>query len=316
MCPVIDFSRVTTLSIMKAQHERNFMPRIAIIGDMMLDTYHTIEKVRPAPEGDYIYRIIQSEHKPGAAANVAACLRQLGWDITLYGHIGDDPASLHLIEWAETNTIATQWYPLFNQCVRSNIRYMLHGTCVLRVDGQNPSSHWRSFSPHSLSDYDAVILYDKGSLSHIAEDILDYCHRHAIKTYVDPYRGHLYYSKSYVLKANYEEIRYLNPHNMDLHKLKTHNQWQHCIITHDVHPVEYWNDVGAQTYYSTTSSPDTLHPMGDPIGAGDAFLSGLVTAEMLGKSLHEALPYAILAGALAVQHRGTHTPTQESLGLS
>lgn len=288
------------------------MPKIAVIGDVMLDTYHYLDVVRSAPEGGLIHRINHTNYRPGAAANVADCLETLGWDVTLIAHSGNDPASKILQSWAFACDINTQWLPLSEtQKTRENIRYYQNNTCLLRADMPNPTHFaWDSFSTERLLAMDAVVLYDKGSLEHIASDILAFCRLKGIKTYVDPCRSNLCYAGAYLIKANqmeYESI--VKKHNSD--NLKSANLWQHLIVTQDKNPLSYWDENNQHHQFPIDPCLNIL----DSVGAGDAFLSALITAEWESFTIPSSINVAKRAGALALQHIGTHAPTRAELML-
>lgn len=286
------------------------MPRIAVIGDLMLDTYHYVDTVRPAPEGGLIYRINDTEHRPGAAANVADCLETLGWDVTLYGYKGPDASSRMLESWAMACNIHSRLFDC-GKNIRTNTRYIHNNKCLFRVDTPTPNVQWDTFPVEELQYCDAVVLYDKGALTSIAESILHFCKTHNIKTYVDPYRVNNGYPNSYLLKANTDEVAYINPENLALSHIKEKNNWEHCILTHDIDPLEYSDATHTSHHYPITANPKFL----DAIGAGDAFLATLITAHGLGKTLQTSIPHAIRAGAIAVEHRGTYAPKRGEVDL-
>ena len=288
------------------------MPKIAIIGDVMLDTYHSVEIVREAPEGGFIYRITHTDYRPGAAANIADCLETLGWDVTLYAHISADRDSNILRGWAHACGIQAYWLALEkNEALRVNTRYLFEKKCLLRADTISPKNwYWGDFDMKTLAKMDAVVLYDKGSLQFIANDILAFCHQHKIKTYVDPYRHQASYTQSYLIKANATEFKYLNA-ELTGDAIKQQYAWQHLIVTNEHDSISYWDH--EHQHYSIKTQP-CVHPL-DPMGAGDAFFSTFITAEHAGNSFLESINYAQLAGSIAVQHSGTYAPTLSELKL-
>ena len=288
------------------------MPTIAVIGDIMLDTYHTVDMVRPAPEGNFIYTPTHTEYRPGAAANIADCLETLGCDVTLFGHCGHDPDSMKLRSWAMACGIHGHWLDIGNQKIRTNTRYLHNNTCIFRCDSTAPDTSWLSFDLHQLKHFDAVVVYDKGSLCLIADDILSYCHTHGIRTYVDPSRAYHTYPLSYLIKANTLEAGFINPQNICFGEYKKLHQWTHCIITNDMHALDYWDETHTHSSYPIIPEETIV----DPIGAGDAFLAAIIAAEHQGIILRDAIPYGIRAGALALKNRGTYAPTRHEIGLS
>ncbi|MCC6012549.1 PfkB family carbohydrate kinase, partial [Candidatus Caldipriscus sp.] len=65
--------------------------KIAVIGDVMLDEYAfgSVERISPeAPVPVFLYK--SSKFMPGGAANVALNLVRLGFEVYLFGIIGED----------------------------------------------------------------------------------------------------------------------------------------------------------------------------------------------------------------------------------
>lgn len=72
--------------------------RVAVIGDVMLDSYMTGEVSRISPEAPVpVLRVTAERSVPGGAANVAANLATLGVRVTLVGLAGQDGARDELI---------------------------------------------------------------------------------------------------------------------------------------------------------------------------------------------------------------------------
>ncbi|MCD6416992.1 MAG: bifunctional heptose 7-phosphate kinase/heptose 1-phosphate adenyltransferase [Planctomycetes bacterium] len=69
-------------------------PRIAVVGDMMLDTYVRGDVSRISPEGPIpVLRVEKREQRPGGAGSVAAMLAGFGADALPVGLVGEDAAA-------------------------------------------------------------------------------------------------------------------------------------------------------------------------------------------------------------------------------
>lgn len=288
------------------------MPKIAVIGDVMLDTYHHVNPQRQAPEGGVIQKIQSTEYRPGAGANVADILDKLGWDVSLHAHTGTDQASVILQSWASACQIHTHWNRSNKSFkTRENTRYYHKKNCLLRADMPNSDPrYWPDFPLSLLQDMDAVVLYDKGSLHDFSQDILSYCKKHHIKTFVDPSRSYHHYPQAYLLKANRTEYTAMNTSTGPHENIQDAQSWDHLIITHDQCPIEHRHH-GHQTTIEVEPCPTII----DPIGAGDAFLSALITALWENIPMKPSIDIAKKAGALALQHIGTYAPSRSELGL-
>ena len=68
-------------------------PRIAVVGDAILDEYVWGEVERISPEGPIpVLRVARREHRAGGAGSVASNLGRLGADVAFFGVRGADPA--------------------------------------------------------------------------------------------------------------------------------------------------------------------------------------------------------------------------------
>ena len=68
-------------------------PRIAVVGDGILDEYVWGEVERISPEGPIpVLRVARRELRAGGAGSVAANLGRLGADVAFFGVRGADPA--------------------------------------------------------------------------------------------------------------------------------------------------------------------------------------------------------------------------------
>lgn len=73
--------------------------RVAVIGDLMLDAYLIGPVQRISPEAPVpVLEVTKHEYKLGGAANVAACLSQLGAVVKCCGVVNHDPAGNRLLE--------------------------------------------------------------------------------------------------------------------------------------------------------------------------------------------------------------------------
>lgn len=285
------------------------MKRIAVIGDVMLDTYHHVTALREAPEGGPLYSIQESRYRPGAAANLADCLETLGWSVHLIAPFSHNHAGRLLDAWAQACHIHTHWQRLPpSETIRENTRYHDDARCLLRIDQPNPKEvHWTEMPWDLLATMDAVVLYDKGSLREIAENLLHFCKKKMIRTYVDPSRYPTSYAHTYLMKANELEFQSLGIHDVPSFKAAQH--WTHLVITHGAGPVIHWDEDNQ----SDSHSPQPTSLKGDSIGAGDAFLAGLISAEHKGCDWKSILATASRAGQASLAHIGTYAPTWAEL---
>src|SRR5688572_15804330 len=84
--------------------------KVAVIGDVMLDTYWWGTVDRISPEGPVpIVSITKKEHRIGGAGNVALNARALGANVVLISVIGTDDEGKQLKQILEKNNIDTSF---------------------------------------------------------------------------------------------------------------------------------------------------------------------------------------------------------------
>lgn len=66
-------------------------------------------------------------------------------------------------------------------------------------------------------------------------------------------------------------------------------------------------------WYNDTTYPSDPVEVADVCGAGDTFLAALVNQYLIEQDLQLAIPYAIKAAGITVQHLGVYAPTKEQL---
>lgn len=82
--------------------------KIAVIGDLVLDTYTVGKAKRISPEAPVaVLHVNHEEHKAGMAGNVALNLISLGSDVVIIGRVGCDPNGEVLIKQLTEEGIAT-----------------------------------------------------------------------------------------------------------------------------------------------------------------------------------------------------------------
>ena len=65
--------------------------RVLLVGDLILDRYVYGDAERISPEAPVpVIRVVERREAVGGSANVAACLRALGCEVTCCGTIGED----------------------------------------------------------------------------------------------------------------------------------------------------------------------------------------------------------------------------------
>lgn len=204
------------------------MPRIAVIGDALLDVYYDVEPAEwdagiEAPA----YQIVAGHTCLGGAANVAAAVSAAGGDVSLYAVLGRDEASAEVDKllqgWAiDRSGIAVSdmhatrvLSRLMGKGASLPLRFDYSGTAPLNHEVSRrpqPDKAWSGIPKPVVADHDGVIVADYGGLlsRRAAEDLIEGCRELNVPVFVDPSRGTLqWYRGCDIVKINLNEVQAL-----------------------------------------------------------------------------------------------------------
>ncbi|MEZ5013353.1 MAG: PfkB family carbohydrate kinase [Chitinophagales bacterium] len=196
--------------------------RIAIIGDIMLDTYLFGKTDRVSPEAPVpVVLLHSSDQRLGGAANVALNIKALGATAVLFSVCGDDENGKAILEVMKENGISTS--SIIKQ--RSRIttcktRVLAQGHQIVRIDAEQTDDISGATENALLEKFetalvkgniDALILqdYNKGVLTTKGiRKILALCKKHKVPVSVDPKEKNFFAYKGCTLfKPNLRELR-------------------------------------------------------------------------------------------------------------
>lgn len=299
-------------------------PRIAVVGDMMLDEHVTCEVVRLSPEDDLapILRVVSTTFSAGGAANVAVNLSTLGAAVSMYGCIGLDAAGLCLTDIVLKHKIKDCCFRCGNERpTTTKTRYITpHGRHAMRIDREETDrvssvvveDILRRMEIQTDRDgfYDVIIVsdYAKGV---VRFDLMEGLRKFNRPILVDPKAdSFLVYGKVTAIKANEKEARLVATRNgesciEDVIKSISHEA-DKLIIT--------LSEQGC-----VLCDPKIKHfkasvrELGDPTGCGDSFMAGLAFGIACGREWEDAVRIAVAAGSVAFDHNGVHSVTREEI---
>jgi D-beta-D-heptose 7-phosphate kinase/D-beta-D-heptose 1-phosphate adenosyltransferase len=161
---------------------------------------------------------------------------------------------------------------------------------IVRIDNDIESQPI-SITALDTSVYDAIVIsdYNKGTVSYeLIEDL-----RKEFKgpIFVDTKKTDLARLQGCVVKINSLENSLIKTTCVDLIVTLGKDGARYNNVTYSAQPVE----------------------VADVCGAGDTFLAALVTAYLTEGTIEQAIPYAIRAAGITVQHLGVYAPTWEEL---
>jgi len=310
--------------------------RVLLVGDLILDRYVYGDAERISPEAPVpVLRTVDTREAVGGSANVAACLRALGCEVSCCGIIGDDAhgqtLSRLLAEFGaqDSGVITVSDRPTTTKTRLVGLAQHRHRQQLLRVDHEETgplvaatAERLCAAACRLVRTCDVVCIedYDKGVITEsLVHALLAEARRHDHPVLVDPARLTDY--------ARYRGATLLTPNRDELHLVSGQ-------------PLESIEDVAAAaakvvTAYDLAAVVATLDRDGavlvergrpwkhlrtiprsvyDNTGAGDAVLAMLAAAVAAGADLESAARLANVAGGLEVEKFGcVPIPAEEVL---
>ena len=196
--------------------------RVAVIGDVMLDTYWWGKVDRISPEAPVpIVAVSKREERIGGAGNVALNVQALGATVSVISVVGNDAEAGMLVNLFKQNHINTDYVVSSADRITTNkIRIIGRNQQMMRLDAEivNPLSVTdeqallASFENYISKEKPAIVIledYNKGVLTETAiEKIIALCRANNILTAVDPKRKNFFsYKQVDIFKPNLQEAK-------------------------------------------------------------------------------------------------------------
>lgn len=300
------------------------MPRILIIGDLMLDHYVWGSVERISPEAPVqILKITRENNRLGGASNVALNLIALGAKAYICGIVGDDMDGKNIISLLDSAGVNRDLL-----CVKSNFqsikktRFIASNQQVLRVDRESVDMSLDSAVlgkiAESISEFSAIILsdYGKGALSvDFTKQIIALANDKKIPILCDP-KGDDYskYANATLLTPNKKEAQIATNIRIDSHdsllsalkKLKNDYNLKYGLIT--------LSEDGMAIFDSKlTQIPTLAKEVYDVTGAGDTVISALAFGLCNGMDIQTSAKFANAAAAVVVGKIGSAQATRAEI---
>jgi len=297
--------------------------KVAIVGDVMIDSYVMGKVHRMSPEAPVpVLLLDKEEHRLGGAANVALNLKALGAEVYLCSVIGTDTAATKFQNLLSEATIQNQ------EIIQSEDRKttvktrVLSGTQhVLRIDQEDTCDLSEPLEDALIQatkrridlGIDALIFedYNKGVLTHrVITELIAYAKEKGVKTTVDPKKDNfLSYRGVNLFKPNLKEIKEGLDVNIDVvnqpdsivhgaKQLRDKLNHELTLITLSEHGVFVENGTTWKII------PAHLREITDVSGAGDTVIAVATLCLIAGLSPTEIAAIANLSGGLVCEHSG------------
>lgn len=306
--------------------------RVAILGDVMLDTYWWGSVDRISPEAPVpVVALKRKELRVGGAANVALNTASLGAKTTMIAVIGADADGEQLIQLLQEKNIDTQYIKkAANRVTTNKTRVMSRNQQMMRLDAEITTDIDTETENVLLEQVklcieiqkpQVLILedYNKGVLTpRIIKEVIALCKAKNIITAVDPKKKNfLAYHGVTIFKPNLKEVKEglnLLTDTIDLSSLKQihatlqeHLQHTISLITLSEKGVFYQDETVHRII------PTHIRNIADVSGAGDTVIAVTSLCYAATKDMHLAAEMANIAGGLVCEEVGTAAINKERL---
>ena len=196
--------------------------KVAVIGDVMLDTYWWGNVERISPEAPVpVVALSKKEQRIGGAGNVALNVASLGAQVHMISVLGKDSDGEQLTGLLTENNIQTQYLVHSEHRITTNkIRIISRNQHMMRLDAEIADDMIAADEDRLLYAFenyiaaenpDVVIMedYNKGVLTeNVIKRIIGLCKKNKILTAVDPKRKNFFaYTGIDIFKPNLKEVK-------------------------------------------------------------------------------------------------------------
>jgi len=306
--------------------------KVAIIGDIMLDTYWWGTVDRISPEGPVpVVAVTKKEQRIGGAGNVALNARALGADVALISVIGTDDEGKQLKDILEKNNIDTKFILFSKDRITTNkIRIIGRNQQMMRLDAEHTDDLEKDEEERLIRQIekyvtekkpDVIILqdYNKGVLTEeVIKNIIALCNTHNIICTADPKRKNFFAFKNVTLfKPNLKEVKeslHILSEEVNEKMLSAIHQQLKEKLHHSISLITL-SDKGIFYENETDSKiiPSHLRNVADVSGAGDTVIAVASLIYTATKNIHLTAEIANIAGGMVCEVVGTATIDKQNL---
>jgi D-glycero-beta-D-manno-heptose-7-phosphate kinase len=298
--------------------------KVAVIGDLMLDTYWWGKVDRISPEAPVpVVAVSKKEYRIGGAGNVALNLQSLGAAVSVLSVLGKDDDGDQVTKLLTDNQINTNYLVYSKQRITTNkIRIISRNQHMMRLDAEiihdidKPDEDLLlKAAEHYIAAVhpDVIILedYNKGVLTkNVIAKIIILCQQYNILTAVDPKRKNFFAYKGVdIFKPNLKEVKEglnLLSDEVNLSLLKDiHIQLQDKLQ----HKISFITLSEKGVFYNDATDaaiiPTHIRSIADVSGAGDTVIAVASLAYAATKNVALMADIANVAGGLVCEEVGT-----------
>jgi rfaE bifunctional protein kinase chain/domain len=306
--------------------------KVAVIGDVMLDTYMWGKVDRISPEAPVpVVSLKKKEYRIGGAGNVALNLRSLNANVAVLSIVGNDDDGVTLKKLFEENKINTEFLLASKNRITTNkTRIISRNQQMMRLDSEvtndlgyeDENRLILAMQQFIAQEKPQVVIfedYNKGVLTELViQKTIGLCKHHNIITTVDPKRKNFFsYTGVDIFKPNLKEVKEgLNVIedgvgeellNQIHQQLKEKLQHHISFVTLSEHGVFYADE---NKHHIISSH---LRNIADVSGAGDTVIAVASVVYAATKDVELMAEVANIAGGLVCEEVGTAAINKEKL---
>ncbi len=306
--------------------------KVAVVGDVMLDTYWWGHVDRISPEAPVpVVALDKKEYRIGGAGNTALNTIALGSATSIISVIGDDEDGKQLTQLFQKNGINTEHLVVSAKRVTTNkTRIISRNQQMMRLDAEITKDidsnledallkHVKELFTANKPDVLIFADYNKGVLTErVIQELIALCKEHNVVSAVDPKKKNFFsYKNVDIFKPNLKEVKEglnLLLEEVDEKSLKNVHQSLHDVLKHQISFITL-SEKGV-FYQSSAKShiiPSHIRNVADVSGAGDTVIAVASLAYAATKDMSLAAAMANIAGGLVCEEVGTAAINKEKL---
>ncbi|MEN9297790.1 MAG: hypothetical protein RLZZ429_103 [Bacteroidota bacterium] len=298
--------------------------RVAIVGDVMLDTYWWGSVDRISPEAPVpVVALKNKELRVGGAANVALNTASLGAKTTMISIVGADADGEQLLQLLNDKHIDTSYIrSVSNRVTTNKTRIMSRNQQMMRLDAEITTDIDEATEnilieqvKNCLDQQQPQVLifedYNKGVITErIIHEVTALCKERKVIIAVDPKKKNfLSYKDVTIFKPNLKEVKEglnLSVDHIDLSSLQ---QIHEHLQQHLHHQISLITLSEKGVFYQDETShkiiPTHIRNIADVSGAGDTVIAVTSLCYAATRDMHLAAEMANIAGGLVCEQVGT-----------
>ena len=305
---------------------------VAVVGDVMLDTYWWGNVERISPEAPVpVVSMHNKEYRIGGAGNVAINLAALGAQVSVFSVIGKDDDGNTLKQLLENNNINTNKIIASDNRITTNkIRVICRNQQLMRIDNEITEDLDEQTEQSLINNIEQFIIHQKPSIlifedynkgvltTNIITKVIAICKQHKVITAVDPKKKNFFSYKGVdIFKPNLKEVK--EGLNLTLEEVNLNSMNEvHSLLKETLdHQISFITLSEKGVFYNSPVVsgiiPSHIRNIADVSGAGDTVIAVTSLVYATTNDIHLASAMGNIAGGLVCEEVGTAAINKEKL---